>query len=260
MPRYGIKVWSKDVLKNPDFFNEAAEAVKNGTFGYIELFAIPDSFNETQSLIAPAIKGLPVAIHAPHSCFGLDTGNPELETSNQKKFEDSRRFADLLNAEIIILHAGAGAGEACLSETIRQFRNIGDSRIAVENLPLICSSTHVRLHGNTPAEIQRIITETGCKFCLDFSHAVCAANSTNADVWQTLNAFAALNPSMYHLCDGNINGTDDEHLHYGEGNYDLKRLLTEYVEPNALVTMETGHEIPQNITPWLEDLRFLQNL
>ena len=57
MPRYGIKVWSKDVLKNPDFFNEAAEAVKNGTFGYIELFAIPDSFNETQSLIAPAIKG-----------------------------------------------------------------------------------------------------------------------------------------------------------------------------------------------------------
>lgn len=43
MPRYGIKVWSKDVLKNPDFFNEAAEAVKNGTFGYIELFAIPDS-------------------------------------------------------------------------------------------------------------------------------------------------------------------------------------------------------------------------
>ena len=28
MPRYGIKVWSKDVLKNPDFFNEAAEAVK----------------------------------------------------------------------------------------------------------------------------------------------------------------------------------------------------------------------------------------
>ena len=40
MPRYGIKVWSKDVLKNPDFFNEAAEAVKNGTFGYIELFAI----------------------------------------------------------------------------------------------------------------------------------------------------------------------------------------------------------------------------
>ena len=42
MPRYGIKVWSKDVLKNPDFFNEAAVAVKNGTFGYIELFAIPD--------------------------------------------------------------------------------------------------------------------------------------------------------------------------------------------------------------------------
>lgn len=37
MPRYGIKVWSKDVLKNPDFFNEAAVAVKNGTFGYIEL-------------------------------------------------------------------------------------------------------------------------------------------------------------------------------------------------------------------------------
>lgn len=96
MPRYGIKVWSKDVLKNPDFFNEAAEAVKNGTFGYIELFAIPDSFNETQSLIAPAIKGLPVVIHAPHSCFGLDTGNPELETSNQKKFEDSLPISRLV--------------------------------------------------------------------------------------------------------------------------------------------------------------------
>ena len=76
MPRYGIKVWSKDVLKTPDFLNEAAEAVKNGTIGYIELFAIPASFYDNQSLIALAIKGLPVVIHAPQSCFGLDTGNP----------------------------------------------------------------------------------------------------------------------------------------------------------------------------------------
>ena len=199
-------------------------------------------------------------IHAPHAVQKLDISNPEEFESNRQRLMSSQQFADMLGAEMIILHPGLWRGEKYLEESMRQFKAFGDARLTVENLPGYCSQTKRELHGITPDEIRRFISETGAKFCLDFSHAICGANTYNRDIYEVLSEFAALKPAMYHLCDGDVASTCDDHRHYGEGNYDLRRLVTEFTAGNALITMETGHGIPTDVRPWLDDIAYLRSL
>lgn len=260
MRQYGLKLWSKDFIRNKPFVDTATAALKNGKFDYLELFALPDSYDSCYKSVAEAVKGVKTIIHAPHSGQRLDTGNPDEFENNRKRIEDSFRFADLLGADMIIIHPGMNGGERYLNETIRQFRLFNDKRLIVENLPAICSTTHLLLHGVSPQEIKQIMQETGMRFCLDFSHAICGANSHKKDIYKVLDEFKALKPSMYHLCDGDCTSDDDSHMHFGEGNYNLKRLLCNYTEENAFITMETGAGIPVNVDAWLKDISYIRQL
>ncbi len=260
MKNFGLKLWSNDFIKNKAFADDCVELLKDGVFDYIELFALPNSFAATKSVIKEKLSGHKVIIHAPHSGFGVDTGDKSRFLQNCQDIKSSQEFADLLNSDIIILHSGGNSGEQYLAETIHQFNRINDSRIAVENLPAYCSSTQIILHGTSPAEIKRIIAETGCKFCLDFSHAICASNSFNRDVWADLEAYKNLNPCMYHICDGDISSTEDKHLHFGTGNYDLSRIVNDYISADSYTSMETGFGIPTSITPWVDDIAYLRGL
>lgn len=258
--RFGLKLWSKDFIKNKAFVQSAEAALKDGKFDYLELFALPDTFEETQAAVKAAFGGVLAVIHAPHAVQKLDISNPEEFENNRQRLMSSQQFADMLGAEMIILHPGLWRGEKYLEESMRQFKAFGDARLTVENLPGYCSQTKRELHGITPDEIRRFISETGAKFCLDFSHAICGANTYNRDIYDVLSEFAALKPAMYHLCDGDVASTCDDHRHYGEGNYDLRRLVTEFTAGNALITMETGHGIPTNVRPWLDDIAYLRSL
>lgn len=260
MRQFGVKLWSKDFIKNKDFAKDAEKALKEGVFDYLELFALPSTFEDTKEAVKAGFLGQKVVIHAPHGLQHLDIANADELENNRVRLKDAQLFADLLDADIIILHPGMQKGEAFLAESIRQFKAFNDARLTVENLPAYCSQTMRDLHGVRPQEIKRFMDETGAKFCLDFSHAICGANSCGADVYEVLNAFKLLHPSMYHLCDGDLASTNDSHLHYGEGNYNLKRLLTEFTTENALITMETGHGIPVDIIPWVEDISYLKAL
>lgn len=259
MREFGLKLWSMDFIKNKEFVVSAERALKDGEFGYLELFALPDTFDLVQSSVQ-IFKGVKTVIHAPHSRQNLNPSDATLLEVNRKKIYDSQRFADLLNAEIIILHPGYRVGFGGLEENLRQFQAFAEPRLAVENLPYTCSSTHNDLEGVTPGEIKRFIDEVHCQFCLDFSHAICGANHFNKDIYKTLNEFKSLKPCMYHLCDGDAVSTVDAHLHYGEGNYDLRRLVLDYTTENAMITMETGHGIPSSVQPWLDDLAYIKRI
>lgn len=174
MKNFGIKLWSKDIIKNFDFAKESIEAVKKGYFDYIELFALPDSYADTCNEWKNLIGDLNVIIHSPHNLFGVDTGNKDELNNNLRKLKSSQEFADLFDSEIIILHTGMKSETKYLEESIRQFNIINDKRIAVENMPCYCSVLKNLLHGTTPEEIKYFISETKSKFCLDFSHAICA--------------------------------------------------------------------------------------
>ena len=260
MKLLGIKIFSTNVLSNYDIVKESIETVRNKIFDYVELFARPDSYEDTHKKLAELLQGIKVIIHAPHSVQGMDTGNPEAFENNCRLLKSSQQFADLFNAEMIVLHAGANVGEKYLNETIRQFKLINDKRITVENLPVYCAATGVSLHGTSPAEIKQIKEETGCKFCFDICHAVCAANSAKRDIWTDLKAYKNLNPDMYHLCDNSWDNTCDEHRHYGDGNYDFSKILNEIIEDNKPITMETGQGVPKDISPWLDDAAYLKRL
>lgn len=127
------------------------------------------------------------------------------------------RAADLFDAKVIVVHAGGGGERVNLEETARQFRLFGDPRIVIENLPYEAEDVEGVMHGTTPEQIKYVTDYAGCGFCFDFSHAVCAANSLGLDIEKQLSGFYKLNPTVYHLCDGDINGTEDRHMHYGEG-------------------------------------------
>ena len=258
MKKLGIKVYTKDFITKKDFIEAGIEAVRNKLFDYVELFARPDSYDETNQVIANLLKGVEVIIHAPHATYGMDVGNKGMFEQNCKLLEASQRFADLLRSEIIILHAGVGDKEENLAETINQFNKINDSRLAIENLPYYCTATQKILHGTSPAQIKRIIDETNCKFCFDICHGVCAANSFKRDPLADLKAYQALNPDMYHWCDNFWESDKDAHLHYGEGNYDLGMIINEIISDDKPITMETGYGIPIGIEPWLKDAEYIR--
>ena len=260
MRKFGVKVWSKDVLRNEAFFQQCIDSVKDGKFSYIELFAQAGSYQDTSDKIKKQMKGLPVVIHAPHCGVGMDLGREDMREQNREMLKDSQLFADMLDASIIILHPGMGPEKKYLEESIYQFKSFRDARLAVENQPYECCVTHRLLHGITPDDVKLFKNETNCQFCFDFYHAICTANSLKCPVYDYLAAFHNLHPDMYHLCDGDINGVEDTHLHLGEGNFDLKRFLNEFIDDGALVTLETGREIPQNIEPWMNDLIYIQNV
>ncbi len=260
MRRFGLKLWSKDFISNKEFVKDAERALKDGKFDYLELFALPGTFAETKEAVKTGFGTVKTVIHAPHGIQHLDIANPDELENNRVRIKDSQLFADMLDADIIILHPGMQRGEKYLEESIRQFKLFDDARLTVENLPGYCSQTKRELHGIEPCEIKRLIDETKAKFCLDFSHAICGANTYNRDIYEVLAEFYALKPAMYHLCDGDVASTNDSHLHYGEGNYDLKRLVNEFTDENALITMETGHGLPTNVQPWIDDITYIHKI
>ena len=65
---------------------------------------------------------------------------------------------------------------------------------------------------------------------------------------------------MYHLCDGKTDGTDDIHLHFGEGDFDLAYMINEVIAPDAFVTMETGYKPPRDANPWRADRDYFRRL
>ena len=78
MRKFGVKLWSKDFAKNPEFTAQSIAAVKEGCFDYVELFVIPETYEEYHQQAASELKGIKTIIHAAHSVFGLDTGNKDL--------------------------------------------------------------------------------------------------------------------------------------------------------------------------------------
>ena len=260
MHKLGLKIWSSDAAKNWNLFLECVKSVREGKFDYIELFAVPGSFEAVGKIIEENVKGLKSVVHAAHISFGFDTGNPESFGKNQELFKDAQKFADILDAPLIVTHPGVGTEENHLEESIRQIKLLGDSRIAIENMPAACNNTGHALHGSTVAEMERLLKETGSKFCLDISHATCAINASgNLDLYTELKKFAALKPSIFHLSDGNRFSTEDVHAHFGEGNYELKKILTEIIPQGSMISMETGGT-PVSIAPWLKDREYLLSL
>lgn len=260
MRKYSFKLFSTNLQNNPRVVDESAEFVRSQSSKmFIELMVVPEMSEEDLLTFRRKFAGLEVRIHAPHNIMGFDAGDRGKEKQNREILAVSQKAADILEAKTIVVHAGCGHGREYLQETTRQFKLFADKRIVVENLPAFASD-NAPLHGNTPEEIAYIMEQSGCGFCFDFSHALCAANSLGLNIDSQLAGFYDLKPTVYHLCDGDVHETDDKHLHFGEGNYPLAHFVNDYTADDAYITMETGHDMPKDVKAWIADFEYVKNL
>ena len=258
MAQYGVKLFTTEFQQNLSLCHDRIKFTQDGFFSYIELFSVPKTYETSGTRIIQELNGLPVIIHAAHSKYNFDLGNADLRSLNESLLTEARRFADALQASYIIIHPGFYESQQQIDEMVLQLSSYHDSRFLIENMVLFDEKKQT-FYGHTPNQIAYLKEETGCGFCFDFAHAIASANALGLPYSHFLSHYQSLNPTMYHICDGNITKPYDTHDHFGAGNYPLDRFI-QMIPDNALVTMETGRSAPRNIQIWLDDLSYIRHL
>ncbi|QQR49692.1 TIM barrel protein [bacterium] len=251
MYKFGLKLWST----NEQYVRDAVKFYEQGLYSYIELYAVPGSFDRYHALWS-SLK-IPFVIHAPHFAHGLNVSKKECVQNNQKMLSESLRWADALDGSFVVMHPGVGGD---IEEAAQQFKMFFDKRILVENKPYHIvpeiGNGQTAL-GYTPEQIALIMDVSGVGFCLDAGHAICAANALGHNSYDYLNQFNKLKPTMYHLTDGDQAGIYDVHWHFGAGTFDVAKILSIY-RPHSLLTIETEKTYPDKLDDFEHDVAFLR--
>lgn len=254
MANIGLKLWSTNV---GPWLAEARKLYSEGVYAYLELYVVPDSLD---TLSYWRKLDMPFIIHNAHFAHGFNLAKKECEARNREIYEQSRKFADDLAAEKIIFHGGVdGAAE----ETARQLRLLKEDRALLENKPFVALPNRMGgkfCRGATEGELDFIISETGCGFCLDLGHAVCSANSQGIDPYLFIQRLMRLDPYMFHLSDvEDIESPYDSHLHLGEGRLNIRSLKAS-LGMDALVSIESEKDDPENLNDFKNDVLYLMSV
>lgn len=251
----GLKLWSTNFNT---YSKEAVSLFGMGVYSYIELYVVPDTIyalNDWKEL------SIPFTIHCAHSAHGFNLAKAELRQSNEKIFNQARKYADVLGADYIVVHGGL---DGAVSETAKQLKAFKEPRALIENKPYrsvpgIVKDTKVCV-GNNYDELLYIKEQSGCGLCLDFGHAICAANSYKTDCFEFIEKILELKPKMFHLTDVTDMKTDiDSHLHLGKGQLDLLK-IGGYLPDNAKVTLETDKNSKTSLYDFVADTEIFYNL
>lgn len=244
MINLGLKLGSKDI----QYTDEILEYYEQGVFQYIELFTLSGTYDDTISYWKQF--KIPFGIHAPHSAAGLNLACVANRELNKNKISEAIKFADALKAKYIIFHSGTNGMP---NEVVTQLKPFADERFLIENKPFrgLDGSTCV---GSVYGDLKLIIEGIGkgCGFCLDFGHAICAANTLNREPFEFIKDLMRLNPRVYHLTDGDYQSELDSHLHYGAGSFPLKELLS-LVPEYGMVTNEAKRKNNNSLQEFFMD-------
>ena len=251
--RVGLKLWST----NGSYFDEAVRVIRGGHCQFVELFSVPGSFGETIAVWERLQKETQIefVVHAPHFVSGLNLSDPSAWPRNRELATEAFRFADVLGCDMVVFHPGVGGR---LDETIRQVSLLDDPRFVIENKPKTGLNGEVCV-GYAPAEIERILAETRCRFCLDFGHAIYAANAVGTQPLVFIDGFLPLKPDLYHLTDGDFAGRRDVHDRYGHGSFPLPDLIAR-IPHRAMVTNEAKRGADNRLDDFVDDARVLEGL
>jgi endonuclease IV/L-amino acid N-acyltransferase YncA len=243
-----LKLWSS----NKNYIQEAQRLYDNGIYQYIELFAVPGTFDDVIGLWKE-LK-IPFIIHAPHFREGLNFARPECLGKNKKLAQEALKFADALDAQQVIFHPGV---DGDIKETARQLKQLFDSRMVIENKPYCSDDGKLVCNGFSPDEIAFLIAETGIGFCLDIAHAICAANALKKEPIGFIKSFLNLNPKLFHVSDNDWESVKDAHKHLGHGSFKFKEII-QLLPPGSKITLETPHDYSDSLRDFEQDVRTLQ--
>lgn len=254
MYKIGLKLWST----NTDYyFYEAQKLYKEGVCNYVELYIVP---NTVETLEKWKTLGVPINLHCPHFFHGFNLAQKEKFEYNREIYTQVKYFADSLKSEYIVFHGGI---DGDIRETARQLKSFHEARAILENKPFQAIANKmggILCRGATLNEVQYVLNEVNCGFCLDIGHAICSANSQKIDKWKFIDELNRLKPNLYHLTDlKDVNSVYDSHVHIGEGTLNIKRALS-YVTDQSLLTVETEKSYVENLRDFREDVKKLINV
>ena len=252
MSKIGLKLWN---INTDSYLPFAKDLFEKGIYDYIELYVVPGNIDKI-----PVWKKLniPFDIHAPHSAHNMNLSEFSKRDFNLNLYKEVKIYADELNAQYIIFHGGTGGN---YKEVANQLKIIDDNRALIENKPykplrFIDAKEYT---GTKPSEIEYIMNNSNCNFCLDIGHAVCAANSYNIDIYKYIDDFVKLNPVKIHLSDIDATTELDNHLNFGKGSLDFDRILA-LLKNIDNITIETNKKSKENLDDFIEDVKFLKNI
>lgn len=245
MPKIGLKLWS---VNTDYYYEEARRLYQKGIYDYIELYIVPGSL---PTLPIWKNSQIPFIIHAPHFAHDFNLALAEKKQSNLRIYNEVKQFADELKAPYIIFHGGM---EGDIRETAAQLASFGESRALLENKPLRVLSQR-RCRGYNAQEAAFVMKEARCGLCLDFGHAVCAANSQQLDIYAYIQTFLSLGPAMFHLTDlEDVRSEYDSHLHLGTGSLDLAAVMP-FIDRDKCVTLETNKNSKTTLNDFVQDVQ-----
>lgn len=250
MFKLGLKLYST----NERYYPSARKLYDIGAYDFIELLAVPGSYDSSISMWSEF--KIPFVIHAPHGVYGVNLGKESSFDINMKAADETRLFADKLNASSIIYHAGI---ESDIKETVRQLNFIHDPRVLIENKPYITIDGKYRCNGSSVEDIEYILNATKVGFCLDVAHCCAYACSLGHDFLTDLRRFIGLGPAMFHVSDGDVNSDRDQHAHIGKGNYDWTNILP-LLADGSRITIETTKDSDSNLDDFLCDVHAMKSL
>ncbi len=251
--RLGLKLWTL----NHTLADSARDLYVGGLIDYVELYIVPTSFENT--FRNWAAFDLPLVLHAPHFGHGFNLSLKASETRNRTMWQEVTAFHKLMPAAPIIVHLGTGGS---LSESVRQLRMLaalsGQPEILIENKPgkALDGTDCV---GTTPTDISEAMQACQAGFCLDIAHAVYLAGYLGIESAPLIREFMALEPAMFHICDGFQGKTRDKHLNFGDGDFDLAGLFG-LLPPEARVTLETPKDSLENLTLFKKECRLVAEI
>jgi RimJ/RimL family protein N-acetyltransferase/endonuclease IV len=232
--RIGLKLWSTN-----DWALEPTRSLRaKQMFDYIELYVVPGTLDTIQRWKE---LGGSYILHAAHSLGGLNMAEPGVVGKNAPLFEELDEFRSALSADKIVFHPGI---DGDLADTAANFADLRRKYPAIADTALVENKPSRGLNGEqclgaTPDEIKRIMTAGDGGFCLDFGHAIAAANALDMDWKNLVESFMEIPPSLFHLSDGDITADIDAHLNLGDGSYPIAD-IAETIPVNARITLETA--------------------
>lgn len=252
----GLKLWSTNTGPLAD---AARRLFEERACAYLELFVVPGSQATLPEWRSLQEAGLSFVIHNAHSARGFNLAKREFESRNREIYAETKAFADALGADRIIFHGGT---DGDVAETIRQLKALDEPRALIENKPFVPLRNPLGVkfcRGATMDELERILGETGCGFCLDVGHAVCAANSQGLEPYAYVQELARrFSPAMFHLSDvADMTSPYDAHPHLGTGELDIARICREIFPANAQVSIETVRDSMADLDDFCRDSAYL---
>jgi len=246
--KFGIKLGSNQT----HLLQEVDSLIKNKVFSYVEILLNPNSLT-----IQPFQEyEVPYVIHVPHENFGVNIGEESRKEYTFEMIEESIRWADALDASIIILHAGTGSAKAA-QLALSQIR---DKRVILENMTVKGIFGEDCL-GYSAESISELMSIGGFGLCLDLGHAIKASISLERNYRELIQEFVELEPKIFHISDGALDKETDEHLNIGEGVYDFRFIKDIIVKSSTRnITLETPRCNKNSLADDIRNLRRLREL